>query len=223
MSLDPTPVSDRARRETRFWSDVAPSYDSWIEAAFEDQYITFKDHMAQAVGPEDRVLEVGSGTGNISLHIAPHVGSVVGVDISPEMVKVAREKASGRGFGNVEFQVGDGYDLPFEDGSFDKVVCVNVLQTMKAPKRAIREGLRVLREGGEMISVTYAYGDSSVWETVKLARWVVKYGKPAYWSNLKAVDLARLFAEEGFDIVEDVVVWRSPRVVLLRARRPVIG
>ena len=223
MSLDPTPGSDRARKETKFWSDVAPSYDSWVEAAFEDQYIAFKDHIAQAVGPQDRVLEVGSGTGNISLHIASHAGSVVGVDISPEMVEVAREKAAERDLGNVRFQVGDAYDLPFEDGSFDKVVCVNVLQTMRSPERAVREGLRVLGDGGEMISITYAYGDSSLWETVKLARWVIKYGKPAYWSNLKGVDLAKLFTEEGFDIVEDAVIWHSPQVVLLRARRPVIG
>jgi ubiquinone/menaquinone biosynthesis C-methylase UbiE len=223
MSLKPPPVSDRARKERRFWSNVAPSYDTWVETAFEDQYRAFKDRMANAVGPGDRVLEVGSGTGNIALHIAPNVASVVGVDISPEMVQVAREKASLMDLRNVEFQVGDAYHLPFEDRAFDRVVCVNVLQTMRSPDRAIREAYRVLREGGEMISVTYAYGDSSVWETVKLARWVIRYGKPAYWSNLKGVHLAKLLTEEGFDIVEDAVVWRSPQVVLLRARRPVIG
>jgi len=223
MSLEPTPVSDRARKETRFWSNVAPSYDTWVEAAFEDQYRTFKGRMAEAVGPDDRVLEVGSGTGNITLHIAPHVASIVGVDISQEMVQVAMEKASRMGLRNVVFREGDAYSLPFEDGVFDKVVCVNVLQTMKSPDRAVREGRRVLREGGEMISVTYAYGDSSLWETVKLARWVVKYGKPAYWSNLKNVDLVRLFTEGGFAIVEDAVIWDAPQVVLLKARRPVIS
>jgi len=220
MTSEFPPDSDRARKEMRFWSIVAPSYDEWVEDAFEDQYVTFREHMARAVDPEDRVLEIGSGTGNISLHVAEHVASVVGVDISPEMVQVAKEKASQREARNVEFRVGDGYDLPFEDGIFDRVLCVNVLQTMKSPDRAIGEAYRVLREGGEMVSVTYAYGDSSLWDTLKLTRWVVKYGKPAYWSNLKGVDLGRLFTAGGFEIVADSVIWDAPQVVLMRARKP---
>ena len=138
MSADPISVTERVRKERRFWSSVAPSYDSWVGEAYEDQYRTFKLHLKDAVGPVDSVLEIGAGTGNISLHIAPHVGSVIGVDLSHEMVQVAREKCSSMGLSNVGFQVGDAYDLPFGDGTFDKVVCVNVLQTMKEPKRAIR-------------------------------------------------------------------------------------
>ena len=220
MSADPISVTERVRKERRFWSSVAPSYDSWVGEAYEDQYRTFNLHLLDVVGPEDSVLEIGAGTGNISLHIAPHVGSVIGIDLSPEMVQVAREKCSSMGLSNVGFQVGDAYDLPFGDDTFDKVVCVNVLQTMKEPKRAIREGRRVLREGGEMVSMTYAFGDSSAWETIKLARWVIKYGKPAYWSNLKGSDLADLFGTEGFEIVENEVIWDSPKVALIRARKP---
>ena len=71
-----------------------------------------------------------------------------------------------------------------------------------------------------MVSVTYAFGDSSAGETLKLARWVIKYGKPAYWSNLKASDLTDLFEREGFEIVENEVIWDSPKVALIRARKP---
>jgi ubiquinone/menaquinone biosynthesis C-methylase UbiE len=220
MSPGSEPVSDRVRKERRFWSKVAPSYDTWVAEAYREQYETFRHHLMDAVGPDDRVLEVGTGTGNIALHIASYVGSVVGVDISPEMVDLARGKVDGTGLENVEFRVGDAYALPFEAGSFDKVVFVNVLQTMKAPKRAIKEAHRVLREGGELVTVTYAFGDSSTWETIKLARWIVKYGKPAYWSNMKGSDLSDLIAEAGFDIVINDVIWESPQVVLVRAQVP---
>ncbi len=219
MSSGPNLDSDRVRKERRFWSNVAPSYDSWVAEAYEDQYRTFKRHLSDAVGPEDQVLEIGTGTGNIALHIAPFVESVEGVDLCPEMVHVEWEKCSRKCLKNVEFLVGDAYDLPFGDGTIDKVVCVNVLQTMKEPKRAIAESHRVLREGGEMVSVTYAFGDSSAWETIKLARWVIKYGKPAYWSALKASDLTDLFESLGFEIVENEVIWDSPKVALIRARK----
>lgn len=219
MSSEPKPVTDRVRKEGSFWSGVAPSYDSWVAEAYEDQYAKFRHRLRDAVGPEDRVLEIGTGTGNIALHVAPHVASIVGLDISPEMVELAKQKCSQMGLRNVQFQVGDAYNLPFEDGAFDRVVCVNALQTMKEPERAIREGLRVLREGGEMVSVTYAFGDSSVWETIKLARWIIKFGKPTYWTNLKASDLTRLFEIEGFDIIGNEVIWEKPKVVLIRGRR----
>jgi ubiquinone/menaquinone biosynthesis C-methylase UbiE len=219
MSSDPDSVSDRVRKERGFWSKVAPSYDSWVAQAYEDQYKTFKRHLHEAVGPRDRVLEVGTGTGNIALHLAPHVASVVGLDLSPEMVQLAKEKGALAKISNAEFRVGDAYDLPFEDGEFDKVVCVNALQTMKSPERAIREAHRVLMEGGEMVTITYAFGDSGLWQTVKLARWVMKYGKPAYWSNMKGVDLTGLFESAGFEIVEHAVIWNAPKVVLVRATR----
>jgi ubiquinone/menaquinone biosynthesis C-methylase UbiE len=219
MSSEPVSNTDRVRKERRFWSKMATSYDSWVAEAYEDQYRTFKRYMRETVGQGDRVLEIGTGTGNIALHIAPHVASVVGVDISPEMVQEAEQKRSHIGISNVEFRVGDAYDLPFEDGTFDRVVCVNVLQTMKEPERAIREGRRVLRDGGEMATVTYAFGDSSAWETIKLARWVIKYGRPTYWSNMKASDLSDLFESEKFDIVENEVIWETPKVALIRARR----
>jgi ubiquinone/menaquinone biosynthesis C-methylase UbiE len=213
------PGSDRVRKERRFWSKVATSYDIWVGEAFHDQYVTFKQHLRDTVGPDDRVLEVGTGTGNIALHLAPHVGSVVGVDISPEMVRVAQEKLERTDLANVEFHVGDAYALPFEDGSFDKVVLVNVLQTMRSPESAIREAHRVVHGGGEVVSVTYTFGDSSIWDKVKLTRWVLKYGKPAYWSNIRGRDLADLFAKAGLDIIVNEEIWRSPTVQLLRARR----
>jgi ubiquinone/menaquinone biosynthesis C-methylase UbiE len=219
MSSEPTSDQQRVRKERKFWSKVAPEYDDWVATAFDEQYTTFKHHMAESIGRADRVLEIGAGTGNIALHIAPHVGSVVGVDISPEMVKEAERKRSDLGISNVEFQVGDAYDLPFANGTFDRVVCVNVLQTMKEPARALGEARRVLRRNGELIAVTYVFGDSSPWETVKLARWVLKYGWPTYWSNLKSMDLSKLIMDAGFNIIKDEIIWESPRVVLVRASK----
>ncbi|UCC93299.1 MAG: methyltransferase domain-containing protein [Thermoplasmata archaeon] len=219
MSSRTDEVTDRVRKERRFWSKVAPDYDEWVAEAYADQYVEFRGHLQDALGPEDRVLEVGTGTGNIALHIAPHVRSVVGVDISPEMVGVARGKLDRTELTNVEFEVGDAYDLPFKDGSFDRVVFVNVLQTMKSPERAVKEAHRVLREGGEVVSVTYTFGDSSSWETFKLAKWVLRFGKPSYWSRVRAIELTEYFTDLGFAIVENERIWESPTVQLVRARR----
>lgn len=222
MSAQPTPVDDKRKRdEVRFWSKVAPQYDDWISAAFMEQYKAFKAGMTGLVNEEDMVLDIATGTGNIALHIAPRVSAIVGIDISEDMIAVAEGKLEASGLENVTFLVEDAYNLPFADGSFDKVVCVNGLQTMVEPLQAIKEGTRVLRDGGEFISVTYAYGDSGPIEYLKLSRWVIKYGKPKYWSNFKTKDLRGLFEEAGLEIVESKRIWDKPVVEMVRARKPI--
>ncbi len=224
MSAQPTPTDDKGKRdEVKFWSKVAPQYDDWVSAAYLDQYDAFNAEMSNLVEENDLVLDIATGTGNIALNIAPSVSAVVGVDISEDMISVAEAKLETTGLQNVTFVVEDAYKLPFADGTFDKVVCVNALQTMAEPQRAIKEAVRVLREGGEFISVTYAFGDSSILEVLKLSRWVVKYGMPKHWSNLKKIDLLDLLDLPGCHVVGSKRLWDKPVVELIRIRKDLPG
>jgi ubiquinone/menaquinone biosynthesis C-methylase UbiE len=81
------------------------------------------------VQPTDVVLELGTGTGDIALHVAPYGKNVVGIDIDPEMIAIANRKKSEQNHDNISFQDGDAYDLPFAGDSFDKgssLLCLNV-------------------------------------------------------------------------------------------------
>lgn len=209
----------RRNRERGFWGRVAPRYDSWVSSAFMDQYMVFRSRMAGYMLPDDAVLEIGSGTGDITFHMAEKGARITGIDISPEMVAEANKKKDERGAGNVTFRVGDAYALPFHDNSFDRVISVNALQAMKEPERAVEEGKRVLREGGDFITITYCYGDSGFLERMKLVQWVILYGLPRYWHNFRCGDLIRLFEKAGLEIMEEDIVWRKPPVCLVRARK----
>ena len=75
--------------------------------------------------PGDKVLEIGCGTGTLTLAAKAQVGSsgeVVGIDIAPEMVAVASHKATRKGV-DVSFQVGSIASIPFPDNRFDVVMC----------------------------------------------------------------------------------------------------
>jgi SAM-dependent methyltransferase len=74
---------------------------------------------------------------------------VVGVDLSEEMLNVARKKMKDRGL-KYDLKIGDAEDLPFENGSFDAVVNRAVLWTLPDPKRALSEWKRVLKHGGSL-------------------------------------------------------------------------
>src|SRR5215470_20458603 len=105
---------------------------------------------AAHVEPGCRLLDVSTGTGEAALMAFPLVGiegSVVGADISPAMLASARTRLQGSPFLAV---AADGQALPFEDASFDAVVCQLGLQFFPDPARGVGEFRRVLREGGSV-------------------------------------------------------------------------
>jgi SAM-dependent methyltransferase len=94
-----------------------------------------------------RVLDVGCGPGTITLGLAEAVapdGDVVGVDTDASQLELARATS----VGNVSFQVGSAYALPFADQSFDAVLAHALLEHLAQPKEALAEIRRVLRPGG---------------------------------------------------------------------------
>ena len=143
-----------------------------IADAFNARAATYRDsdwHRSSAerlielsgVRPGDRVLDAGTGTGFAGLAAAravgPH-GTVVGVDLSPGMLAVARESAARSGLANFDAVEGDATALPqFADGSFDVVTSATSLLYMPAAA-ALREWARLLRSGGLLALSTMRAG-----------------------------------------------------------------
>ena len=96
------------------------------------------------------LLDCGCGPGPLTLGFAELVapGRVVGIDIEPTMIDQANQLKSDGGPDNLEFQVGDIYDLSFEDGEFDVVFSSAVIEHLSDPVSALREVLRVTKPGG---------------------------------------------------------------------------
>lgn len=109
----------------------------------------------------DDVLDVGCGTGPVItlLHDKYPEKHYVGLDLTPAMIKVAQAK----GLSNAEFVVGDAENLPFDDASFDAVLCSNSFHHYPNPEAFLREAHRVLRPGGRLILRDYTARDFVVW------------------------------------------------------------
>jgi SAM-dependent methyltransferase len=127
------------------------------------------DFLHATRGRGKRLLDFGPGDGWPSLIVAPHAGSVVGVDGSERRVRVCAENARRMGLANTEFlHVAPGEPLPFDDESFDGVMAASSVEQAPDPEAVLKEFYRVLKPGGRL-RMTYEdldrYRDSSRYET----------------------------------------------------------
>ena len=114
-----------------------------------------------ALNPGERVVDLGSGGGFDCFVAAEQVGSegsVVGIDMTDEMLERSRVAATVMGLGNVEFRRGIIEDLPVEDGWADVVICNGVINLCADKRKVFAEVMRVLKPGGRLQFADIANG-----------------------------------------------------------------
>ena len=126
--------------------------------------------------PGDRVLDVGSGPGSISVGLAARVARLDAVDSAAPAVEAARALAAERGLTNLHVAVGDVYALDAPDDAYDVVHAHQVLQHLSDPVAALREMRRVCRPGG-LVAVRDADYATMTWfpQSGALERWLELY------------------------------------------------
>ncbi len=137
-----------SKRATRRWFDRrAQGYESGVTSRWRNP-VQRGALAALELTTADRVLDVGCGTGAASREAARIVRSVVGVDLSTEMIATAKRLAEG--VDNVEFEIADAEHLPFDDATFTAVICSNSFHHYPDPTQATREMVRVMAPGGRL-------------------------------------------------------------------------
>ena len=110
--------------------------------------------------PIQQLLDAGTGTGRMLELLAPHAKRAVGVDVSPEMLAIARDKLMRGNFAHCQVRLADTYRLPFDTGGtmagFDAVVFHQVLHYLDDPGTAVLEAARVMRSGGRLLIADFA-------------------------------------------------------------------
>jgi SAM-dependent methyltransferase len=110
-----------------------------------------------AIRKDETVLDVACGTGNLTLPAAHGGARVTGLDIAPNLLATARERAASEGLA-IQFDEGNAEELPYADQSFDTVVTMYGAMFAPRPERVASELLRVVRPGGRIAMANWTPG-----------------------------------------------------------------
>ena len=151
--------SDRAaeyfRRNADGWDKIRSLHiaEDTVETALRDLF--------PLSGMKD-FLDIGTGTGRVLELFGPRVERGIGIDMSREMLALARANLQKADLRNCQVRQGDMYQLPFSDEAFDGVVIHQVLHFAEDPAEAIAEAARALRPGGRLVVVDFAPHDQEM-------------------------------------------------------------
>lgn len=146
-----------------YWHKRSETYDKFPAPRSEkEERAVYYNLLDKILGGEClKVLDVGAGTGFISLMLAEMGHVTTGIDISEGMLEKARRKAAESGL-VVTFHIGDAEKLPFDEGTFDAIISRYVLWTLPNPRQALNEWKRVIRSSGKIISIEGEWRDDSI-------------------------------------------------------------
>jgi ubiquinone/menaquinone biosynthesis C-methylase UbiE len=192
-------------------------HDADVVAEFTQQAETFNDSATARSeemldrlivlgqpAPDERWLEAACGPGIISRRLARHVREVVGVDMTPAMIEVARRDTARAGIGNATFAVGDATGLEFPDASFDGAISRFSIHHIPAAGRVFEELARVVAPGGRVVLADHLADrdpDALTW-----SQDVERLRDPSHWLCLTAERLRQLGERAGLTLEQEQIV-----------------
>jgi ubiquinone/menaquinone biosynthesis C-methylase UbiE len=185
--------------DARFWDRTSRKY---AKAAIGDQagYERTLDRTRALLGPDDRVLELGCGTGTTALRLAGDVQRYLATDISAEMIAIAKEKCVADPVPGLEFRTATAEALSHEATTFDAVLGFNYLHLVRDLPGTLRRIHTLLAAEGLFISKTPCVKDMNPF--IRLAVPAMRaIGKAPHVTVFRAADLTEHLRAAGFDIL----------------------
>ena len=148
--------AERAAAAERYFAAHARDWDEIRSLHVADSEVEAAIVRALEGRPIGRLVDVGTGTGRMIELFGPRADQALGIDRSPEMLRLARVKLAEAGIESAELRQADMYTLPLAAGSADTVIIHQVLHYAQQPAAAVAEAARLLAPGGRLLVVDFA-------------------------------------------------------------------
>ena len=200
-------IDGRAERAADYFRRNAEKWDRIRSLSIDDEAVENRLLEMLPAGSDSELLDIGTGTGRIVELLGPHVGRAIGIDLSQEMLLVARSKLETARLRHCSVRQGDMYQLPLSSASFDLVTLHQVLHYAERPSDVLAEAARVLRPGGRLLLVDFAaHSEDSLRES-----------HAHHWLGFDDVEIAGWLASAGLVPSEPVRLQGDPLTVCLWA------
>lgn len=210
-------------RSSRFWDGIARKYAASPIKDMET-YEVWLQRVIEHLGPDDRVLEIGCGTGSTAMRIAPGVKSYLSTDYSAGMIEIAGEKLQADPVGNLTFLQADPFDDRLEapvhegDAGYDAVLAFSFLHLTDDPQATVQRVAALLKPGGLFISKTVCLGGKR-WLFGPLIAAMRLFGKAPKVHMMSEADTDTLMEQAGLEIIEKKTYGKSFHSRFLVARK----
>ena len=220
MSSTPDAARDPARNDLSIYDQVADRWWSddvrWVRTLkrMVRGRLSYFDPRVEWDGK--RVLDVGCAGGFMAEALARRGARVTGIDPAGQAIEAARRHAADEGL-DIRYDVGVGESLPYEDGAFDTVVCVDVLEHVESVDGCVAEMARVLGNRGQVCFDTINRNPLARFATITVAEDVLRLlpkGTHDPSMFIKPRELEATFARHGFTV--DRMTGLGPHGVNLR-------
>jgi ubiquinone/menaquinone biosynthesis C-methylase UbiE len=153
-------LSDVIRHHWNARADTFEQHGRHNAITSAEQHRAWLDQLAQWAGPAPRkVLDVGCGTGVLSIVLAELGHNVTGIDFAAKMIAVAKEKAAQRRF-DIKFRVEDAANVSDADQTYDIIIGRHVIWTLPDPMCGLREWKRILRPNGRLVLIESTFANN---------------------------------------------------------------
>ena len=212
----------RTDSDAKFWDRNARKY-AREPIADPAGYEHSLQRTLQVLNRNDRVLELGCGTGSTALRIAAQVRSYLGTDVSPAMIRIADEKQAAANIPALAFAVATAETPTLEAGAFDVVLGFNYLHLVRDVPDTLRRIHHLLKPNGTFVSKTPCLGDMNPLFGGVFLPVMRALGRAPHVNVLREVELYAQIRSAGFEVlaVEDhATTGKVRRPFMVASRHP---
>ena len=212
----------RAERDAQamaYFERVAPQWDEIRSLYVSEAAVEAAIDQAAGPGPFNRIVDLGTGSGRMLALLGKRADSALGLDLSQQMLNIARRNVTQAGLEKVELRHGDIFGTRLPDESADLVIVHQVLHYLTDPMAAVAEAARLVAHGGRLLIVDFAPHDHESlridhqhrrlgFSDAEIGRWVADAGL------ISSASIALPPDHDGLT----VTIWSADRPVLAKQR-----
>jgi 2-polyprenyl-3-methyl-5-hydroxy-6-metoxy-1,4-benzoquinol methylase len=145
----------RLQESQQYWDDLASTFDNEPDHGLRDSVIrdTWTEFLKTWLPPTNATtLDIGCGTGSLSIVLAGLGHKVTGIDLSPSMISLAEAKAATHGL-QIEFEIMDAASPQLSNQHFDVIICRHLLWALPEPKQVLQRWMNFLSRKGRLVLI----------------------------------------------------------------------